>query len=178
MNASKKLIHRETALKMVNVISIVLMVALWLFWGFYESFNENTWLIVATIFLIASIVSTTRRNHTFLVYDDRIELRKPLSGRLIETIPLNQIDQVRYEDEFSESYFLFMSDYILIYPQKGAGIKNLKKGRLSLALTGFNQKTRVLKLLTFFQSKDVEVVIKTSSRKIRNATGLENWDKT
>ena len=176
MDSKNRLIHHEKFFRLNNLIPLLLLVIAWVIVFFIGSENLLSILVFTGIMLIIFMV-TSRRNSTYFIYEDRIEFFNSFSNRLDQIINLEQIDQIRYEDEFTNSNGYFWSDFMIIYPKKGVAIKNLKKNRIHLTVTGLNRKSNILKILKFFQSKNLEVVIKTESKKIKRETGLENWDK-
>lgn len=134
-------------------------------------------ILALTVFFIIAFIAASLRNSTYFIYEDRIELFNSFTNKLSTVIKFDQIDQVRYEDGFTDSYGYFWSDFIIIYPKKDVVLKNLRKNRIMLTVTGFNRKSKILKLLKFFQSKNFEVKLKTDSKKILEETGVKNWDQ-
>lgn len=177
MNSNNRLIHHEKFFRINNQIPLFLLITAWVIVFFIGPKSLLSILIFTGIMLIIFAV-TSRRNSTYFIYEDRIEFFNSFSNKLNQIINLEQIGQIRYEDEFTDSNGYFWSDFMLIYPKKGIAIENLKNNRIPLTVTGLNRKSNILKLLKFFQSKNLEVVIKTESKKIKRETGLENWDKT
>jgi hypothetical protein len=172
VNNNNSLIYQERFLKWESLIPLLALVFLFLI--YWINPEENNWAVVYLfLFLILTLAGNRRKKPAFTVYDDRIDLLKPFSNKLASSIRIDQIDQVRFEDEFSNS---FWADYIIIYLKPKGEEERMKQDQFSLEVTGFNRKASVLKLLQFFQSKNLEVVIKTKSKKIKEETGLENWD--
>ena len=173
MNKKSKLIHQESILKIDNLIPILLLLIVWVF--FFKTLKDDLWIIIYTAFMVIACVFLIRRRSTFSVYDDRIELFKSFSKKLISEIKFSQIDQVRYEDGFSGSYGYFWSKYLIIYLKRETSISQ-KKDQLTLGISGFNRIKNISKLLKFFKSKNLEVMVKTKSKRILRETGLKNWD--
>lgn len=172
MKGKDQIIYQERFLKWESLIPLLgfgfLLIVYWM------NPEENSWAIVyLALFLILTLAGNRRKKPAFTVYDDRIDLLKPFSNKLASSIRIDQIDQVRFEDEFSNS---FWADYIIIYLKPKGEEERMKQEQFSLEIAGFNRKARVLKLLQFFQSKNLEVVMKTKSEKIKEETGLRNWD--
>ena len=176
MDKENNLIHHEKFFRLNNLLPVSILI---IAWGFYFWFGfENslsTFTFVALTILVFVVAS--RRNSTYFIYSNRIELVNFLTKKTNETISFDQIDQIRYEDSFDDSFGVFWSNFIIIYPKKGVIWKNQKQGRIALTVTGLNRQSTILKLLKFFQSKNLEVVIKTNSKKIKRETGLQNWDQ-
>jgi hypothetical protein len=176
MDSKTKIIHHEKFFRLNNLIPTFLLI---IAWGIFFLSNKIDVLsiIVYTVIMVIVFVASSRRNSTYIVYENRIELFNFFSGKLVEEIKYEQIDQIRYEDEFNDSYGVFLSNFMIIYPKKGVDLKSQKNGRLALTLTGLNRQPKIIKLLKFFQSKELEVVIKTDSKKIHKETGLKNWNQ-
>ena len=176
MDQKNNLFHHEKFFRLNNLLPVILLIITWgiYFWFGFEN-SLSTFVFVSVTFLVFVVAS--RRNSTYFIYNDRIELVNFLSKKSNETIRFDQIDQIRYEDSFDDSFGVFWSNFIIIYPKKGVIWKNQKKGRIALTVTGLKRQSTILKLLNFFQSKNLEVVIKTNSKKIKSKTGLQNWDQ-
>lgn len=173
MTSSGKLIHREKFFRINNLIPLFFLAAGWII--FLIIGKDTGPLIFWSVFLIIAIIVSSRRNSTYVIYEDRIELFNSFTNELSAVVMLDQINQVRYEDGFNEMFF--WSDFIIVYPQKSEQTKNLRNNRISLSVTGYKRRAIILDLLKFFQSKNLEVVVKTTSKKILRETGLTNWDQ-
>ncbi|MFK7775458.1 MAG: hypothetical protein AB8F94_25175 [Saprospiraceae bacterium] len=97
-----------------------------------------------------------------------------------DIIDLEDIDQVRYEDDFGKSYSSSIpsSSFMYCYFKDGYKSKsnNIKKNRLILVV-GRNEegKKSIIRILTFFQKKKKQVYISTRHEKIKKALNLKNW---
>ena len=173
MSENGKIIYQERFLKRSGLFLILYLVVLSLLLYFSLLNILIGSIIIITLFVI--MVVPSNRIWSFSVYDDKIELLKTFTSTPREALRLDQIKQVRFESGFFDWIFNHHS-YIFIYPQDDVSLDSQKKDRIALVVTGFNRKARILKLLKFFKSKGLVVVIKTSSKKIKLETGLNNWN--
>ena len=176
MSQTARIIHREIFFSLTNVLPSLLILLAWGFFIWFPGDRGATFpLILFTAIMLVVTVITSFRGANFLVFDDRIELRRPFSRKPRGVIWLSRVAQVRYEDEFSGPGLL--SDYLLLYPAQNADKAHFSNDRLALTVSGIHRKANTLKLLKFFQTKGIEVVVKTHSKKILSETGLKSWDR-
>lgn len=174
MSENGKIIYQEKFLKRSGLFLLLYLVVLFLL--LYFSLLNILFVSFITITLFVLILLPSNRIWSFSVHDDKIELLNTLTSTPKEALRLDQIKQVRFESGFLDWIFNHYS-FIFIYPQDDVPLKCMKKDRIVLAITGFQRKARILKLLQFFQSKGIEMVIKTDSKKIKDGMVLRNWDR-
>lgn len=174
MSANDKIFYQEKFLKQSGLLLLLYLAVLFLL--VYFCVLDILFVGFITIILFVLIVVPSNRVWSFSVHEDKIELLNTFTSHSNGVIGLDQIRQVRFESSFFDGSILY--SYIFIYPQGDMPLDSYKKERIALTITGFNRKARILKLLQFFQSKGLDVVIKTDSKMIKEGTGLRDWDRS
>ncbi len=160
------------ALVLIVILSFFMEDQIWVF--------RISWILFSILIFYLILKSERKSKTSYKIYKDRLEFfneRYPLEKDIID---LDEIDQVRYEDDFGKSYSSDVSHQSWIYCYFKNGYKsksiNIKKDRLKLQI-GRDRETenRVIKILLFFQEKKKQVYISTRSGKIKTALNLKNW---
>ena len=114
---------------------------------------------------------------SYKIYEDRIDFFNENTISSNETVNLDDVVQVRYEDEFGKGY-QHTSWLIYIYLKEDHNLKykRIKKDRISLII---NPKTRVndiIEIMKFFKRKDKQIYILTKYKSINEKLGIRNWN--
>lgn len=116
---------------------------------------------------------------SYKIYQDRIEFFNETKPLKVDVIDLNEIDQVRYEDDFGRTYSNSPRGwFIYCYFKNGykSKSKKIKKDRLKLPLKNdVNRIQTTIKILHFFKKKKKQIYISTKHLEINEALGLKNW---
>lgn len=126
------------------------------------------------------ILKELKSKYSFKIFEDRIEFFSEVTPLEKDIILIEEIDQVRYEDDFGKYYNSNVPNqpFIFCYFKNGykSQSKKIKKDRLKLFLKeGSKKENDIIKILQFFQKKKKQVYISTRSHKIRTALNLKNW---
>ena len=152
----------------------VLAIALWI----------NYLLLAAAIaFYIYFIVyRLKRKKSSYKIYEDRIEYFNALNASEVKVIPIKDIYQVRYEDDFgmalTDIWHKEIFIYLYIKPDHTSNYRWIIDNRVDLKIKNdWFYKDRIILILQFFQGLEKEVYIKTRHRRIKEALGLKDWDR-
>ncbi len=146
----------------------------------------QTWIfliiwIPSSLYLFYRMLKGERKSKpSYKIYNDRIEFinEKYISEK--DVIDLEEIDQVRYEDDFGKSYSSSVASQSWIYCYFKNGYKSrsirIQKDRIKLDIKrGQERENKVIQILQFFQKEKKQVYISTKSEKIKSALNLKNW---
>lgn len=176
-NTNPKLIHYHNARRWYEI-------PLFLITG--ASYTGAVWAIFPSIFtIIACVVSVfalmwyffTVVKTSYKIYGNHIEFFNEYNPENKEIILLDDIFQVRYEDEFGTG-FETKEWFIYAYLKKGHTTisKKVKKDRVKLYVKSEEKVRDLIHILSFFQKEGKEVYILTKYKAINQALGLKNWN--
>lgn len=143
-------------------------------------FKSVTLVIAFVLFFLFFVVKYFKiKAYDFTIYEDHIEFKNKSDQADIETIPIADIFQVRFEDEFKNTSPLISyerSERIYLYT-KNICFPLLKKGKIILQVAdGKGERLDALiKILAHFQKKGKPIYVITKHQNILETLGLKNW---
>lgn len=154
------------------ILSFFIKTQLWMFFIF--------WIPLSLFTIYKILMSEGKSKPSYKIYQDRIEFfneNYPLEKDIID---LEEIDQVRYEDDFGKSYSSSVASQSWIYCYFKNGYKSrsirIQKDRIKLDIKRDQEReNKVIQILQFFQKQKKQVYISTKSEKIKTALNLKNW---
>ncbi len=144
----------------IFLLHIIILVLLYLL----ECFRLDFVLFGSALILLMQV-----QKQVFSVYQDNIEWYQPISGKTRKTISLQDITQVRYEDE-----------YVSFFPKKTIVIYTTEDGPESsgteLNFMEYWSHNKTITLLHYFQQQGKDLRIKTTNKQLKERLQLSNWD--
>jgi len=139
--------------------------------------------IYLNIILLSIIILFFRKAYNwkfnYVITRTGITFYNIISNKKISRVENIDILQIRFEDGFSTGVGSSNKDQIFLYLKKNIksqpNIHVNKSGYISLMIGG-KKENEIIEILNHFQENEVDVKIKTRNSKIKNETGLSNWD--
>lgn len=136
--------------------------------------------IISSIFFYLMLKQELTVKSSYKIYSDRIDFFNEKTPSEVDTIDLEKIDQVRYEDEFGDTRPANAPRQWFIYCYFKNGYqsksKKIRKDRLMLLLKNDSNKVNnIIKILQFFKEEKKQVYISTNYSEINTALNLKNW---
>lgn len=177
----EKIIYKGGRLNLLSrIIITVFFIVIIVLDGIFLINTHNVLFIIIPILSFILINWLTRKSIAhYDVYVDKIEIRNRFSKKVIETIFLKDINQVRFEDEFSHNIGgnPFSQDLIFLYPRAGFESKFLQEDKLILPVFNVFQKTkRLTTLLRIFQDARIELYVITKRKQLLQDLNIRNWN--
>ncbi|MEL6837420.1 MAG: hypothetical protein AAFP77_30715 [Bacteroidota bacterium] len=128
---------------------------------------------VIVLVLLYWMIVIRRDKSSFKIYPDSIVFFSEYYPEEKEVFPIDEIFQVRYEDDFGDS----QEAQIYLYLNSGHQLKSkkLKNNRIVLGIDSYNWIDDIIGILRFFQARKKQVYISTRYQEIKEELGLENW---
>lgn len=134
-------------------------------------------LIIGILLLLLFWYIFKKEKSSYKIYDNRIEFFNEYSPELKDVIGIDDIIQVRYEDEFGDGYD-FKEWFIYLYLDESKEYKSpkIKKNRIRLKIKRKGRVKNIITILQSFKAQHKPVYVQTKYSAIQKA--LINDGKT
>lgn len=124
---------------------------------------------VVGILIFITFYLVRKSKSSYEIYEDRIDFFSVYKPSQRETVKINEIFQVRFEDEFKQKILLYLKE------DHTSNLKRIKNNRFDIFVKSDNLIDDLIIILKFFKNKNKEVYISTKHKEINVALDLKNW---